>query len=85
MTSPATKNTWPNAIRIQGSLYSTWFIRSATRITIGDDTAMRFNSPPTRMPGTNRKTRVATAPVNRYTSHARAFIAMCIVRRRGEP
>jgi hypothetical protein len=82
MTSPVTKNSWPSAISNHGSLYSTWFMRSAIRIAIGDDSAMRFSSPPMRIPGTKRKTSVAIAPASRYTSHARAFMA-CVSSRGG--
>src|SRR5438034_3494161 len=74
MTSPATKNVWPSAIRYQGRRWVGLCSRAAIRITTGEESPIRLKSGPTRIACTNRYARVVTTPSARYTTQARCFI-----------
>src|SRR5437867_1407837 len=74
MTSPATKNVWPSAIRYQGRRWVGLCSRASIRITTGEESPIRLKSGPTRIACTNRYARVVTTPSARYTTQARCFI-----------
>ena len=73
MTSPATKNVIPSANRYHGSRVWGFHSRTAIRIAIGEEIAIRLKIGPRRRPGTNRYAAVTMMPPMEYANQARCF------------